>query len=608
MEHSQKKQQRIGEILVSEGKIDRSNLTKGLAEQKRRGERLGEVLVHLKILPEEEVAKGLALQLGVRYIDLNNTTINPHLLLLIPEPMVRKHLALPILMEGRYLLVAMNDPTDFDALSDLGFSCGMRITPALASRGALSRTIDLSYSLGGKGGGEGMVEVEEETQGEEEEEGGGDRGLLAPIVRLANWILARAVSARASDIHLEPAREEFRIRFRVDGMLQEEMHLPKWIQRPLLSRLKIMARLDISERRRPQDGAVRLRVSGRELDLRVAILPTQFGEKAVLRLLDPVSSVVGLNQIGLSEADLSTLLQLLRRPYGMVLVTGPTGSGKTTTLYGMIQELRSVSRNIVTVEDPIEYTIEEVNQTEVNTEIGLTFATCLRALLRQDPNVILIGEIRDSETAEIACRAALTGHLVLSTLHTNDAPSAFTRMIDLGVPPYLVASVVIGILAQRLVRRLCSFCVREEGGTIPVFHGVGCERCDQKGFLGRAGLFEFLLTNPPLVEQIMAGLPNRMLRDTAISYGMVPLREDGLKKVRMGTTSMEEVLRVAEGEEGIESHCPGCGFSIQSDFLHCPSCGGTVPNHCSGCKRSVRPDWGFCPYCRTKTGSAREKV
>ncbi|HET6370998.1 MAG TPA: ATPase, T2SS/T4P/T4SS family, partial [Nitrospiria bacterium] len=502
-------------------------------------------------------------------------SIDPQALALIPEALARKYLALPVRMEGRHLLVAMAEPTNLDALGDLGFSCGIRITPRLASPAALRRAIDRYYPLREKEGSRTGEELQVAAIGDEEEEEGGDRGILAPVVRLANWILERAVSARASDIHIEPAREEFRIRFRIDGLLREEMRLPKWIQRPLVSRIKIMARLDISERRHPQDGAVRLRVEDREVDLRVSLLPTQFGEKAVLRILDTSRSVVGLSQVGFSGEMLSILTKQLRRPSGMILVTGPTGSGKTTTLYSMIQEIRSVTRNIVTVEDPIEYTIDEVNQTQVNAEIGLTFGACLRAILRQDPNVILIGEIRDLETAEIACRAALTGHLVLSTLHTNDAPSALTRLVDLGVPRYLVASVVVAVLAQRLVRQICPSCRKGEEESLDHRRGDGCERCNREGFLGRVGIFELLSMTPPVQELLMAGAPSDALRTAAISGGMATLREDGFRKAQSGVTTRAEILRVAGGEEEGDSmgRCGECGCPLRPDWKACPYCG-----------------------------------
>jgi type IV pilus assembly protein PilB len=562
-------------MLVEEGKITPSALAEALAEQKKQGTRLGEALVNLKVLSEEDLIQSLARQMGTGYIDLERATIDPQALALIPETLVRKYLALPVRMEARHLLVAMAEPTHLEALSDLGFSCGIRITPRLASPGALRRAIDAHYPLREKEGGRTGEDLQVAAGGEDEEDEGTDRGILAPVVRLANWILERAVSARASDIHIEPARDEFRVRFRVDGLLREEMRLPKWIQRPLVSRIKIMARLDISERRHPQDGAVRLRVEDREVDLRVSLLPTQFGEKAVLRILDTSRSVVGLSQVGLSDEMNSTLTKQLRRPSGMILVTGPTGSGKTTTLYSMIQEIRSVTRNIVTVEDPIEYTIDEVNQTQVNAEIGLTFGACLRAILRQDPNVVLIGEIRDLETAEIACRAALTGHLVLSTLHTNDAPSALTRLVDLGVPRYLVASVVVAVLAQRLVRQICPSCRKDEVERPESRRGDGCERCSREGFLGRVGIFELLSMTPSLQELLMAGAPSDALRAAAISGGMTPLREDGFRKVRMGVTIREEVLRVAGGEEEGESlgRCGECGCPLRPDWKACPYCG-----------------------------------
>ncbi len=439
-----------------------------------------------------------------------------------------------------------------------------------------------------------------------------ERSRLAPVIQLGNLILSKAIKLRASDIHIEPAKSEFRVRYRIDGLLKEDMRLPKWVQNPLVSRMKILATLDISERRLPQDGAVRVIAEGREVDLRVSTLPTNHGEKVVLRILDQSKTLSDLEHVGLNERNLKIVHQMIAKRKGMILVTGPTGSGKTTTLYAIIQELKGVTNNLTTVEDPVEYTMEGINQTQINPDIGLSFSAALRSILRQDPNIIFVGEIRDKETAQVAFRAAMTGHLVLSTLHTNDAPSTITRLVDIGIPAYLVSSSLIGVVAQRLVRKTCLKCAQSSAqdnfsalssSSTPPEPTLndGCAACDYTGFNGRIGVFEVLPVSPKIRELIASGATDQEIRSASVAIGMTSMEEDGLEKAKIGLTTVDEVARVVEKDEVFKSCCPQCQHAIRIDFLVCPYCGTDSPYVCNSCGKLLQPDWSTCPYCRHKT-------
>jgi type IV pilus assembly protein PilB len=432
--------------------------------------------------------------------------------------------------------------------------------------------------------------------------------------------MTKAIRQRASDIHIEPTARDFRVRYRIDGLLKEDLRLPKWIHGALISRMKILGQLNIAERRLPQDGSVRVRSDNREIDLRLSTLPTQYGEKMVIRVLDQGRLVVALDTLGVSPQNLSKIHSLMRCRRGIILVTGPTGSGKTTTLYSMIHAMRDEVTNIVTVENPIEYNLEGVNQVQINTDIGLTFAHCLRAILRQDPNVILIGEIRDLETAEIACRAAMTGHLVLSTVHTNDAPSTITRLVDLGIPRYLVGSLVMGVIAQRLVRSVCPRCKTvtpppveslvslhiplDSVKSVDFYYGKGCSYCHYIGYQGRTGLYEILEMTPRLRELVVSGAAEQDIRSAALAAKMTSLGEDGLNKVKAGITTIEELVRVIEVREDLQTFCTHCGQSIHIDFQVCPYCAHPVSHHCHACGKPLQPEWIVCPYCRIRVGEA----
>lgn len=625
---------RLGDFLVENGLLEAQDLIKALEEQPRSGKKLGEVLVDSNLVTEGQLAQTLAIQLGYKVFELLSVAIDPEVILLIPEHLARRHQVIPIKLEDRSLTVAMADPLDYECIRDLSFYSGYGILPVLATRREIMEVIDQQYKQfkpdhavddivkeSAKDFDVALLQVIPEIPTSHDETRSlQETSRLAPIIRLANIILSKAIRYRASDIHIEPMQNDFRIRYRIDGLLREEMRLPRWVQGALVSRIKILAKLDIAERRQPQDGAVRIKAENREIDLRISILPVQHGEKVVIRVLDQSKVMVTLENIGFTPRELAQVDSLTRRRKGIILVTGPTGSGKTTTLYAMINRLKSETTNVMTVEDPIEYTIEGISQIQVNPEIGLTFAKCLRAILRQDPNVILIGEIRDAETAEIAFRAAMTGHVVLSTLHTNDAPSAISRLIDIGIPSYLVASQLVGVIAQRLVRCLCPKC--KESIPIPLedlillkippqtaeginfFQAKGCAHCHQTGYQGRTGIFEIMELIPALREIITKGAPDQEFRSAALAMGIIGLRGAGLQKVKDGLSSISELARVIEVEEPLQTFCQKCAKPITIDFLACPHCATLVSHRCQFCGRSLQPDWVVCPYCRRKIGYA----
>jgi len=627
---------KLGELLIEGGFLSEHQLSRALKEQKRSHKRLGETLIELQMISEEQLAQTLAPLIGMRYIRPTSMEVDPEIFMLIPEQLARRHLAVPLKIENKELMVAMVDPLDYESINDLRFHSGMAIHPLVATRKEVLATIEDSYRIdtsvekivqaSAKDFDTGSVEVipelaeadllNAETRSLEE------RSRLAPVIQLANLILSKAIKMRASDIHIEPGQKECKVRFRIDGLLKDDMRLPKWVQNPLVSRIKILAKLDISERRLPQDGAVRVYAQNREVDLRVSTLPTHHGEKVVLRILDQSKLVIEIEKVGFLEKDVQAVRRMVKKKKGMILVTGPTGSGKTTTLYAIINELRAEVSNLTTVEDPVEYTIDGINQVQINPDIGLTFSTALRSILRQDPNIIFVGEIRDLETAEIAFRAAMTGHLVLSTIHTNDATSTITRLIDLGIPRYLVSSAVIGIIGQRLIRKLCLRCKvvtsqsdPPEGRSSPEGHshasgafpigpaaqGEGCVGCNYTGFYGRVGIFEILTLSSKVKELISSGVTDQELRSAGVVLGMTSMEEDGIEKVKAGITVMDEVLRVVESEEVFKSICPQCSKPIRVDFLVCPHCESPSPYVCSSCGKLTQPEWRVCPYCRHKS-------
>jgi len=565
--------QRLGDLLVREKIINPQQLEQALKEQKRGGGRLGSVLVKLGFLSDEEVTNFLSRQYGVPAINLQYFEIDSSVTKLIPEETARKHHILPLSRVGASLTIAMVDPTNVFAMDDIKFMTGFNIEPVVASETSIMEGIDKAYAQSSEPesnlddimasmGEEADVELqsEEEEKALSELEASAEE---APIVKLVNLILTDAVKRGASDIHIEPYEKDYRVRFRIDGVLQNIMQPPLKLKDAITSRIKIMAKLDISEKRLPQDGRIMLKMQfggrAKQLDFRMNCLPTLWGEKIVLRLLDKENLRLDMTKLGFEPESLAKFQHAVAKPYGMVLVTGPTGSGKTNTLYSAISLLNKPDTNIMTAEDPVEFQLGGVNQVQMKESIGLNFAAALRAFLRQDPNTILVGEIRDFETAEIAIKAALTGHLVLSTLHTNGAPETISRLMNMGIEPFLVATAVHLICAQRLVRRICKDCsedhpVPEKGlldaGFTPEEakkavpkKGRGCGTCNSSGYKGRAGLYEVMEVDEEIRELILVGASATELKKKAIERGMITLRRSGLRKVMDGVTTMEEVAR-----------------------------------------------------------------
>ena len=551
----------FGDVLVDEGLITREQLASASAEQEREGRSLGRVLIEMGMIKEADLVAALAGQLGLGFVDLADHSIDPQAVSLLPEPVARRYRALPIGFEDSQLIVAMSDPANVFALDDIRTITGMEVKPVVATvadvenairrYGHFEQSAENIVSEAASAADEKATDLDSMPSAVEE----------APIVRLVNLLITQAVSDRASDIHIEPMERDLRIRYRIDGVLHEVMRSPKNIQNGLLSRLKVMADINIAERRVPQDGRVGLVVGGKAVDLRMATLPTVYGEKIVIRILDKTSALLKLEQLGFLEQPYARYEEGFRKPYGTVLVTGPTGSGKSTTLYATLNIINSPDRNIITVEDPVEYRLAGISQMQVNPKAGLTFSTALRSILRADPDVVLIGEIRDRETALIAVEAALTGHLVLSTLHTNDAASAITRLIEMGVEPYLVASALDCIVAQRLARQLCDRCKQaykpteaelqtagfsdEEVVSIrELYRPEGCPHCGKTGYRGRLGLYEVMPVSEEIERLAAERRSSEEIRRLAMEQGMIPLREDGLSKVRQGVTSLEEIFRV----------------------------------------------------------------
>ena len=558
---------RLGDLLIREGLITKEQLEKALQEQKSNGQRLGYNLVKMGFVQETGITKMLARQYRMPAVDLARFEADPKIIKLVPADVAVKHLVLPLKREGRTLTVAMADPTNLSVIDDLKFITRYDIFPVIAGEYTLRTALEKNYEQMDEQLDTLLKDMEEEgAEGElevvaqqEEDEQGGASADDAPVVKLINAILTDAVRRGASDIHIEPFEHELRVRYRVDGALQEVMKPPLKLKAALISRIKIMSALNIAERRVPQDGRIKLKMGKRVIDYRVSTLPVLFGEKIVMRILDKGNLTLDLSKFGFEPKAEHDLLKAILNPYGMVLVTGPTGSGKTTTLYSALSRINTIEVNIMTAEDPVEYNLMGINQVLVRNEVGMTFAAALKAFLRQDPNIIMVGEIRDIETGGIAIKAALTGHLVLSTLHTNDAPSTITRMIDMGIEPFNVASAVNLIVAQRLVRRICSNCKEEHqyapeelkalGGDTREFEGItfykgkGCDQCAGVGYKGRAGLYEVMSLSAELRRMILKGASTSELSDQAVQDGMLTLRMDGLVKIRKGITTLEEVVK-----------------------------------------------------------------
>jgi len=549
--------ERLGQLLVRAGLIDDMQLQACLDTQSREGGKLGEIIVRDLLLTDDQIASTLAQQKGLEHVNLAAYPVDRAVATMLPLRMARRRRVLPLSIEGDRLVLAMADPLDVEAIDEAELITGMKADPVVVGANQVRLAIE-KYVAGADALQElelvGHVsEVSESAKDADEDED-------VVVVRIVNQLIQEAVRERASDIHFEPAENGVRVRYRVDGVLREAAGLPKGSQAELLSRLKVMADLDITERRRPQDGRFGIRFDNKHLDLRVATLPTPSGEAITLRILDREVAFHPLQELGLSPGDMETVRRMLQRPYGALFISGPTGSGKSTTLYALLHEVNSPGRKIITVEDPIEYRMDNVTQLAVNARIGLTFAAGLRTILRSDPDVVMVGEVRDPETAEIAVRSALTGHLVLTSIHTNDAPSALTRLTDMGVPPYVTSSGLIGAVAQRLVRKLCDRCKEpqtvswdrlvaagmgeDEAMGLVVYQPVGCQECGMTGYAGRIAVFEVMEFDNHLQSLFLHNAPSYELQQAAVGKGMRTLRRDALDKVKAGITSLEEIDRV----------------------------------------------------------------
>jgi len=567
-----RKRKKLGDILLAWGAIDDKGLKKAASQAQDTHRRLGETLVEMGLVDEEQVTKAMATQFDLEYVDLDHHVVDMAALDLMPDELIRRHLVLPMGKENGRLKVIIHDPLDLDTMDLLRFRLNTELECALASKKKIKRYIDtfldrVSSSLDATvdemhksidASIDASIDVDAIAASDLDDEN-------APVVKLLNKIIHEAVKLRASDIHIEPMTNRVRVRYRIDGVCVERDKVPKALQPVVMTRLKIMSGMDIAERRLPQDGRIKMQIADDSIDFRVSALPGYHGESVVLRILRPDAVRIGIQALGFAEDDHKRFLRVIKRPNGIFLVTGPTGSGKTTTLYAALQELNRPDRKIITAEDPVEYNFTGMNQCQVRSDIGLTFSAILRSMLRQAPNIILVGEIRDLEVADIAIQAALTGHLVFSTLHTNDAPSAITRLIDMGVKPFLVSSAVQAIMAQRLVRKICSECKAPTTdvdskllnilGLTPkhmqgkqIYRGTGCSRCNGTGHRGRIGIFEMMLMNAEIREMAFKREPSNRIRTAAIAGGMRNLLEDGKLKVFEGVTTLEEVARVAQAD------------------------------------------------------------
>ena len=566
-----RRRKKLGEILVSWDLLDPNALADAVAYAAEHGKRIGEALVELELVSEEDVTKALATQFDLEYVDLDKNVVAPAVLELVPRELITRHTVLPMAKEGNRLKMIINDPLDLELLDMLRFRLNTEIDCVLAPKSKIQRFIDTFMSKVDASMDEAIEEIDREGDLLKDEQRAMKQAKLssddtdAPVVKLINLLIHEAVKMRASDIHIEPMSDRVRVRYRIDGVCIVRDNVPKGMQSSVLARMKIISGIDIAEKRLPQDGRIKMRIGKQQIDFRVSSLPAYHGESIVLRILRPDSVNIGVTGLGFEQDDYEHFREIIRQPNGIFLVTGPTGSGKTTTLYAALQELNRPDKKIITAEDPVEYNFTGMNQCQVRDDIGLTFPRILRAMLRQAPNIILVGEIRDREVGEVAIQAALTGHLVFSTLHTNDAPSAITRLIDMGIKPFLVASSIQAILAQRLVRVICQEC--KEIDPAPdkfvmrmlgiseadlegkhVYRGAGCSRCGDVGFRGRQGLFEMLEMSNTIRELAFARAPTNEVRRAARVGGMRSILEDGKLKILRGVTTPAEVARITQQE------------------------------------------------------------
>jgi type IV pilus assembly protein PilB len=559
--------EKLGQICIREGYISSIQLEAALERQKTIKGLIGKILLEMSYLTEEQLAQALGIQLQLPYCRPFDLSLDTDLLTLLTPRQAERYQVIPVALHDGRLTLATAEPLRLDVIDVLGASLNYKIKLAVSSQTQIRNALTKFYGASLESVAAVLEDLDETELSQYRSDISAEVNAIAsetmaneaPIIRLVNTIIAGAVKAGASDIHLEPFENEVKVRYRVDGVLQENYSPPKNLYAALVSRIKLMAGMDITERRIPQDGRIRLQLNRQDLDFRVAIAPTLHGEEAVLRILNRESILLSLEQLGLSAANLKIFDSLITKPNGMILVTGPTGSGKTTTLYAVLQKLNETTRKIITIEDPIEYQLNGVNQMQANPKLNFSFAQGLRTIVRHDPDIILVGEIRDRETAEVAIQSALTGHLVLATLHTNDASSAFTRLIDMGIEEFLVASTVRGVLAQRLVRKICVHCkqpyalnphetelIGEDGADCQFYHGAGCDHCNSVGYRGQIGLFEMLKTTEPIERLVMERSSAGRIREAALKQGMTTLRQDGIRKIKAGITTLAEVLRVTQ--------------------------------------------------------------
>lgn len=610
----------LGDILVSSSLIDQQKLD--LARKKnKKNEFLGDFFVRSGLLTESKIIAALQNHLGVESIDLREMNIPQNVARCLPKELCEKSRLVPVRLDGSTLTVAMADPSDIVTCDNIGRVTGLRVMPLLAASSQIVEKIQLAWSVGEQVGGydfgeldpldEINIVLEEEAEEATVEELIGS-SKVPPVIRIVNAIISEAIRYCASDIHIEAKTKYTVIRFRIDGMLHSKIRIPSDLHPAVISRLKILAKMDISERRRPQDGRITVKAGTRIVDMRVSSLPTINGEKIVMRILDKNASVKSLDELGVPDYDFQRLSVISKKPQGVIIATGPTGSGKTATLYSLLSAMMDPCKNIETIEEPIEYFLEEANQVAIHEKIGLSFAQVLRATLRQDPDVILVGEIRDVETADVAFKAALTGHMVLSTLHTNSAVASITRLMDMGIKPYIIASALEGVIAQRLVRKICESCrtpVPPNGELMDLLRlhtdffngdvsvGAGCPKCNNSGYRGRIGVYELFVMNDDFRQMVSTNYKESELLALARANGMRILLEDGLEKVRHGLTTLEEIVRVIGPMVRMERTCDKCRATIESKFLFCPHCGSFRHNCCVSCRMPLEDGWNICPFC-----------
>jgi type IV pilus assembly protein PilB len=609
---------KLGELLLETGLVQETGLSNALEAQKASGKRLGQVLVELGQVTEEEIAFALAMQLKIPFVDLKDYPIESHVIEMVPEEVCRRYLCIPLETHNNLLHISMADPLDLNIIKELQFVSGARIKPSVSTATQILDRLRRYYNPD-----KVLSEVTEQLETEElfefypeEKETEEDEFTKikdSPFMKMVDLIIKNAIKRGASDVHVEAEERHVRIRNRIDGVLQETIRLPKWTQPIIISRIKVLGGMNITEKRLPQDGRIKVKGKNLQVDLRVSTLPTFYGEKAVIRILNKEATFLTLKDLGFSKENLTILRSAIRQPQGMVIITGATGSGKTSTLYACMREIRSDEINIITVEDPVEYELVGINQVHINEKIGLSFPNVLRSILRQDPNVLMIGEIRDKETAEIALQASLTGHLVFSTLHTIDAPTAITRLLDIGMPAFLIASSLVCVVAQRLVRVICSRCKEEyvpdadllsrlsmSAPHLPFkfYRGAGCDRCAHTGYKGRTAVEEVMIMGYKMRELVHSGATADTLREAAMATGMTTLGVSGIKKIQAGITTIDEVVRAIHHREELTTVCGNCGKTVSLDFKDCPICKHALVPTCSSCTRIVQPDWVVCPYCR----------